>query len=240
MDSAVAEPEGVKTVGIIGGIAPESTIDYYRQIIARYRERQTDGTYPHIIINSIDLTKMLALVAEGDLAALTEHLLVEVHKLADADADFALFASNTPHIVFNEVAAQSPLKLISIVESTAAAIAARGLKKVGLLGTRFTMQGGFYQKVFAARGIEVVVPDASDQTYVHDRYMNELVNARFEAETRDGLLRVIERMRQQLGIEGVILGGTELPLILRDVPDQGIPFFDTTKIHVDEIVAELL
>jgi aspartate racemase len=229
----------LKTVGIIGGIAPESTIDYYRQIIARYRERKTDGTYPQIIINSIDLTKMLGFVATGDLAALTEHLLVEVHRLADADADFALFASNTPHIVFNEVAAQSPLKLISIVECTAGDVEEKGLKKVGLLGTRFTMRGGFYQKLFAARGIEVVVPDAPDQTYVHDRYMNELVHARFQNETRDGFLRVIDTMRQQAGIEGVILGGTELPLILRDVPDQGIPFFDTTKIHVQKVIAEL-
>ena len=104
---------------------------------------------------------------------------------------------------------------------------------VGLLGTRFTMAGAAYPRVFTSRGITLVVPDAADQEYVHGKYMTELVRGEYLPETRAGLLAVVERLRVQHGIDGVILGGTELPLILRDVNDAGIPFLDTGRIHVE-------
>lgn len=230
----------MKTLGIIGGIAPESTIEYYRLIIASYRAQQPDGNYPSLIINSINLTKMIDLVTANRLADMTEYLLAEVHRLARAGADFGLFASNTPHIVFEEIQRQSPLPLLSIVETACAAASALKLKRVGLFGTRFTMQGQFYPEVFSRQGMTIIVPDPDDQEYIHDRYMGEFINGIFLPETREGLLAIVERLKEKTGIEGLILGGTELPLILRDGAYRGIPFLDTTRIHAEAAVARML
>jgi aspartate racemase len=230
----------MKTVGIIGGIGPESTIEYYRLIIEAYREQRPDGSYPPIIINSINLQKMVGLFEANDLSGVVEILSFEIGRLARAGADFALLSANTPHIVFDEVNRQSPLPLISIVEATCEAARDLGLKKLGLLGTRFTMQGRFYADVFSREGMTLVTPEADEQAYVHDKYMNELVKGRFLPETRERLLAIVDDLRERRGIEGVILGGTELPLILPPDAARGIPFLDTTRIHVRRVVAELL
>jgi aspartate racemase len=230
----------MKVLGIIGGIAPESTVEYYRLIIASYREQKRDGSYPPIIINSIDMKKMLDLIAAKELAGVTEYLLSEVKKLAQAGADLGLLASNTPHIVFEDIQRRSPLPLISIVDAACEATKALGIKKIGLFGTRFTMQGRFYPEVFSRQGITLIVPDLDDQDYIHEKYMSELVNGIFLAETRERLLSIVDRLKEKDGIEGLILGGTELPLILRDAAGRGIPFLDTTKIHVESAVAKML
>lgn len=230
----------MKTLGIIGGIGPESTIAYYRLIISSYRERKRDGSYPPIIINSINLKKMLDLIGANELAGVTEYLVGEVQRLARAGADLGLLAANTPHIVFEEIQRQSPIPLISIVEAACEATKALGFTRVGLFGTRFTMQGHFYAKVFAKQGISVIVPGLEDQDYIHDKYMNELVQGNFRAETRERMLTIVDRLKEQQSIQGLILGGTELPLLLRDEAHKGIPFLDTTKIHVEHAVALLL
>jgi aspartate racemase len=229
----------MKTVGIIGGIGPESTIEYYRGIIAAYRERQTDGSYPSIIINSIDLSILLGSIMANELDQATDHLVNEVEKLARAGVDFGVIAAGTPHIVFDEVRQRSPIPLISIVEAASEAAAKLKLKKIALFGTRFTMQGRFYRDVFAKAGITLVVPEADEQTYIHDKYMNDLLNGIILRETRERLLAIFDKMRQRDGVEGLILGGTELPLIIRDAEHNGMPILDTTKIHVERIVAEL-
>jgi aspartate racemase len=230
----------MKTVGIIGGIGPESTLEYYKFIIEAYRRIKADGSYPPIIINSVDLQKMIAMMEANELASVADYLVVALEKLARAGADFGLLASNTPHIVFEEVDRRSPLPLISIVEATCNAARLLGLKKVGLLGTRFTMQADFYPRVFSRSGIEVVVPSLTEQAYIHEKYMGELLAGIILPETRAGLLEIVGRLKDRDGIEGLILGGTELPLILRDAEPAGVRFLDTTQIHVDAIVAELL
>ena len=230
----------MKTLGIIGGLGPESTIDYYQRIVALYRERTGDGSYPEFIINSVDLKKGLDFMEAGDLAGMAAYLLEGIGKLADAGADFALISANTPHIVFDEVASKSPIPLISIVEATSAAVEALGLKRLALFGTRYTMQATFYLKVFLHEGIELLVPEPNDQDYIHDKYMNELVPGKFLPETRAALLAIVDRMRAKSDTDGVILAGTELPLILRDVEHDGVPFLDTTKIHCEAAVAEML
>jgi aspartate racemase len=230
----------MRILGIVGGIAPESTIEYYRSIITLYRSRQPDGSYPALIINSIDMQKMLGMIGAGELAGVTQYLLSEVRKLASAGADFGLFASNTPHVVFEEIQRESPIPLLSIVESTCRAAMALGMKKVGLIGTRFTMQGTFYPEVFSRHAVQVVVPDATDQEYVHGKYMGELVSGLYLPETRDGLLAVVERLKQRERIEGLILGGTELPLILRGAAVTGVPFLDTARIHAEDAVEQIL
>ncbi|MBZ5537073.1 MAG: amino acid racemase [Acidobacteriia bacterium] len=230
----------MKTIGIIGGIAPGSTIEYYRLIIASYRDRKRDGSYPPLLINSIDLKKMLDLIEANNLTGVTEYLLGELKKLARAGADLGLLASNTPHIVFEDLQRQSPIPLVSIVEATCEAARALGITRAGLFGTRFTMQGRFYADVFSRQGITLVLPDVKEQDYIHENYMNEFVLGVFKDETRERLLKIVDRLTEKEGIEGLILGGTELPLILRDATYKGIPFLDTTKLHVERVVALML
>jgi aspartate racemase len=227
-------------LGIIGGIGPESTVDYYQRIIAAWRERRNDGSYPPLLINSINLQQMVTWFEADDLASVTAHVIRELNRLARGGAEFGLMAANTPHIVFDDIARGSPIPLVSIVEATCREAQRLGLKKLGLLGTRFTMQGRFYPEVFARSGLSIAVPQPAEQPIVHDRYMNELVKGVFKPETRAKLLEMVSRLRQREGIEGVILGGTELPLILRDVSHEGMPFLDTTGIHVRAAVDHML
>jgi len=229
----------MKIPGIIGGVGPESTIQYYRTIVALYRERKPDGSYPQLIINSINLKTGMDFMAANDFAGAVAHLLHEIERLALAGADFGLIAANTPHMVFGDIAPQSPIPLISIVEATCEAAKGMKLKRLGLFGTRFTMQGDFYPKVFTREGIELIVPQPDDQAYIDDKYMNELVLGKFLPETSAGLLTIVDRLKEKYDIDGVILAGTELPLILRAPEHRGIPLLDTMKIHAHAAVAEM-
>jgi len=230
----------MKTLGIVGGLGPESTVDYYQRIIALYRERQPDGSYPQFIIISVDLKKGLDFMDANNLTGMADYLLEGIGKLGRAGADFGLIAANTPHIVFEDVAPKSPIPLISIVEATCTAAKAQKLKRLALFGTRYTMQATFYPKVFSREGIELLVPDPQDQDYIHDKYLSELVPGKFWPETRAGLLAIVDRMKAESDVDGVILAGTELPLILHGETHNGIPLLDTTKIHVEAAVAEML
>jgi len=229
----------VKRLGIIGGIAPASTVQYYEMLVAAYREQAHDKSYPAILINSIDLSRLVALVTGNRLAELTVYLRNELERLANAGADFGLLASNTPHIVFAELSRTSPIPLISIVEAACQATRALGLRRVALLGTRYTMEGSFYPDVFTTRGIAVFPPSAGDRSYVHEKYMGELIEGDFRSETRAGVSAVIHRLKEA-GAEGVLLAGTEPPLLLRGTQDWDIPLLDTARIHVQRAVAELL
>jgi aspartate racemase len=230
----------MKTLGIIGGLGPESTLDYYQRIIALFRERTGDRHYPEFVIVSVDLRKGLDFLEANDLSGMANYLLEGIDKLARAAAGFGIISANTPHIVFDEVASKSPIPLISIVETTCDAAKMQNLKKLALIGTRYTMQATLYPKVFARDGIELFVPDSPAQDYIHDKYMNELVPGKFLADTRAGLLAIVDRMKATNDIDGVILAGTELPLILRDPIHNGLPFLDTTKIHVEAAVSQML
>lgn len=230
----------MRTVGILGGIGPESTVEYYRGIVASYRQRRPDGSYPSIFINSISVAKLLGWMDAGQLSEVVAYLLDELQKLFHAGADFGIIAANTPHIVFDEVQRRSPLPLVSIVEATCAEAKRRGIRKAGLLGTRFTMQASFYPEVFRREGIALVVPDEAEQTYIHEKYVGELLANTFLPETRGKLLEIVQRMKEQEQIQAVVLGGTELPLLLGDDTACGIPLLDTTQIHVQAVVAELL
>jgi aspartate racemase len=230
----------MKTVGIIGGVGPESTIEYYRFIIDEYRARKNDDTYPSIIINSVDVNKYVALATANQFDKFADELVIEIDRLARAGADFGALAANTPHIVFDELQRRSKIPLVSIVEATCDKARSLGLKRVALLGTRVTMTGGFYQNVFARAGVDLVVPNEEEQAYIHEKYIGELLKNVFTDATRAGLLAIIDQLRVRDAIDAVILGGTELPLILRDAERGDIKFLDTTKIHVEKIVEELL
>src|SRR5712671_3314184 len=145
----------MKTLGMIGGLGPESTVDYYQRIIALYHERTGHRHYPEFVIVSINLRKGLDFMDANDLSGMANYLLEGIDKLARAGAEFGLISANTPHIVFDEIAPKSPIPLISIVEATCAAAKAHKLERLALFGTRYTMQAPFYQKVFSREGISV-------------------------------------------------------------------------------------
>jgi aspartate racemase len=229
----------MKRAGIIGGIAPESTVDYYRSIVREYRQRNAPG-YPSLLINSIDLQRLMDTVNAARFDEFASWLADEVQVVEKAGADFAVFASNTPHIVFEEVQRRSRLPLLSIVEVTCAEAKRLRLRRLALLGTRFTMLGRFYPDTFARDGISIVRPDPDDLDFVHEKYFGELVNAVFLPETRAAILQVIARMRERHATDGVILAGTELPLLLRDHYPADLQILDTTQIHVRAIVDTIL
>lgn len=229
----------MKTLGVIGGLGPESTVEYYQTIIALYQARAGADSYPQFVLNSIDFAKGRDFIIANDLAGVTRYLIEEIQKLIRAGADFGIIAANTPHLVFDDVQAACGLPLVSIVEATAKVAKARELKRLAVFGTRFTMQGSFYKNVFSREGIELVIPEPPDQEYIHDKYMNELVVGTFLPETRTGLLEIVDRLRKEAAVDGVILGGTELPLILREAEHNGIPLLDTMRIHAEAAVAEM-
>jgi aspartate racemase len=224
----------VATIGLVGGIAPESTIDYYRKLVAAHQARTADGSYPPIVINSIDLKRMLELVAAEPRQELVRFLGDAVRTLIGAGCSVAALASNTPHVVFEELQAASNVPMVSIVEAAAATATRKHLRRLALLGTRFTMAGTFYPAVFSGAGIDLVTPDDHEQDLVHGLYMNELVKGTFRRETKEAILGVIARLRSDERIDGVLLAGTELPLLLRGA-DAGVELLDTTEIHVATI-----
>ena len=230
----------MRIAGIIGGLGPESTIDYYRSIIARYRARTTDAGYPQIVINSLDVDKGIALLNAGRQDELADYLTAGVELLVRAGVDFGSIAANTPHLVFNEVQRRSTIPLVSIVRATCNHAKTLGLKKLGLFGTGFTMRANFYPEEFQRAGMEMVRPSDSEREFIHRKYIDELLNNQFLPETRTEVLKIAQRMKNDDGIEALVLAGTELPLLLRDSPPPGIEILDTTMIHVETIVDELL
>jgi aspartate racemase len=224
---------------MIGGLGPESTVDYYQRIIKSYREQTNDNHYPCTLINSIDMTAMLKMIADKDWNNLVNMLTNAIHALSKAGADFAFISSNTPHIVFEQVQKASPIPLISIVEATRRYAQSRSLKKIGLLGTLFTMENSFYQTEFDKSNISLVVPTKQEQMLIHQKLMTEIELGIFLDSTRKELLEIVKRMITEDSIEGVILGCTELPLILTK-DEFGIPFLNTTEIHVESILEECL
>jgi aspartate racemase len=237
----------MKTLGIVGGIGPESTIEYYRFILAGCRKRMAGtpspeelraGTLsmPHIVIDSIDVNRGLAMLDANDLAALADYVSGSVERLTRAGVEIALMAANTPHIVFEEVERRATIPMISLVKATCERALAMRFRKLALLGTGFTMRGRFYPEVFARAGIELVTPNDEEKEFIHRAYIGELLKNVSLPVTRDRVIAIINRMREQDAIEAVILAGTELPLLLRGAEPDGLRFLDTTLIHVDAAV----
>ena len=230
----------MKTLGIIGGTGPESTIEYYRRLIAAHHARNPQGGAPSVIINSVNNQTLIDAFTANDLAQAVDFLVPEIERLARAGADFGLIAANTPHLVFAEVQERVRIPLLSIVEATGDAAAAAGLGRLALFGTRFTMRAAMFPEVFARRGIAIVVPNEEEQAFIHEIYMGELYVGNIRAETRAALLDIVAEMKARDGVEGLILGGTELSLIFREPTAAGLPVLDTTQIHVEAAIERLL
>jgi aspartate racemase len=227
--------EIMKILGLVGGLGPESTIDYYRRILDGCR-KANHPVSPQIVIDSLDVQKGLYL-SGNDRAGLIEYLMASIRRLCGAGVDFIAIAANTPHLVFDELVSQTPIPILSIVETCALEAERLQLERVLLLGTRFTMEATFYPQVFDRFGIEVLAPNEADRTWAHDRYVNQLLNGEFKDEVKEEFVSLIARERDDRGIDGVVLGGTELTILLGGPVVAGIPALDTTALHVSAIVA---
>jgi len=220
-----------KRIGILGGMSPESTTEYYEYITRTYTQRFGDYGYPEIIIYSVSFQPYVDWPNEERWDLVARGLGQAAQRLEAAGADFILIATNTMHLVFDEVQASVRVPMLSLLDAVGEAILARGIGTVGLLGTKFTMEKTFYQEALAQKGIAVLVPDAGDRAYVNDVIYTELVAGQIRDESRAGYVEVIERLAER-GAEGVILGCTEIPLLVSEA-DVGLPLFDTTTIHAE-------
>ena len=225
----------VKKVGIIGGIGPESTIQYYRFIIKQFQEKLGTEHYPELLLHSIDMTRMLEFISNNKLNELANFLTARIHVLEKANVDLVALASNTPHIVLDQIKKNTSVQIVSIVEETCKKIAFAGINNVILLGTKSTMEYGFYQRTAESFGIQIVVPDESDRNFIHGKYMSELVFNSIVPKTKSQFLEIIQSL-QSSNTQGLILGGTELPLLLQQKDFDGLKVFNTTRIHVHAIV----
>jgi len=229
----------INKIGIIGGIGPESSIEYYRLIIKRFQEIEETKEYPEFIIQSVNMTEMLGYVFDKKLDQLVDFLVERINILQNSGVKYVAIASNTPHIVFEQLSKKVSISLISIVEETCKNVATEKIKRVGLLGTKSTMSSGFYNSVALQNDIEIVTPSEEDQDYIHNKYMTELVFNTILPETKNKLIEIIQKIKKNELIEGLILGGTELPLIIKQTDFEDLKIFDTTKIHVESIVGKM-
>ena len=217
----------MKMLGMIGGTGPESTIDYYKLLLHEHRVRRPDYGNPRMVISSINSKELMQFLEPEDWKGMATMFAREFEFLKNAGADFGLISANTPHICYEHLAPISPLPLLSIVESAREECLRQGVFRVLLLGTKLTMESNFYQDSFSANGIQIVTPDADDREYINQKYFDELFEGVLLDSTRDALVAVVRKTRD---VDGVLLAGTELPLILRGV-DVGVPLLDTARIH---------
>jgi len=225
----------MKKIGIIGGLGPEATIDYYKELINAFKTNDGDLNYPEIIIYSVNMSEFLALMKAKDYDMATAYLLEKIKGLELAGAEFAALSANTPHLLFDRLKAAAGIPLISIVEATRDECLERGLKRTGLFGTGFTMEASFYPDVFKKHGIEVVMPDAEDKALINHKLFSEIELGIFREETRQLLIEITGKMVREQQIDSLILGCTEFPLILDQETYGGIPVLNTTRIHVETI-----
>lgn len=224
-----------KTIGILGGMSPESTVAYYEYLTRTYTRRFGDYGYPAILIHSVSFQPYVDWPNQDRWDLVAQGLGDAAEKLEAAGADFIIIATNTMHLVFDEVQSRVGIPMLSLLDAVGEAIQAQGIRTVGLLGTRFAMEKGFYQDALARRGIAVLVPTADDREFVNRVIYEELVAGQILDESRAGYVKIIDELEGR-SAQGVILGCTEIPLLVSEA-DAGLPLFDTTTIHAEAALA---
>lgn len=230
----------MKKIGLIGGLGPEATVDYYKEIIKAFSVDNVDLNYPEIIVYSVNMSEFIGLMKLKEYEKAASLLLEKLDALKRAGADFAAITANTPHLLFDELEKRSPLQLISIVEATSTEAVNRNLKRPGLFGTGFTMNASFYPEVFNRSNMEVIMPDQAEKEIINQKLFSEIEHGIFKDETRKLLIDIIQKMTVEKQIDSIILGCTEFPLILNEPEYCGIPVLNTTQIHVNKIVEACL
>jgi len=218
-----------KTIGILGGMSPESTIEYYRYIVHSYIERFDDLAYPEIIIYSVSFQHYVDWPEQGRWDLVGKGLGKAAQKLESAGADFIIIATNTMHIVVDDIREAIDVPVLSLLEVVGEEIRNDGKDKVGLLGTTFAMEHGFYQRVLGQKGVEVIVPNEEDREIVNHIIYQELVNGIIQNKSREQYVKIIDYLENR-GAEGIILGCTEIPLLIRE-SDTELDLYDTIALH---------
>ncbi|NIQ07865.1 MAG: aspartate/glutamate racemase family protein [Candidatus Korarchaeota archaeon] len=219
----------MKKIGLVGGMSPESTIEYYKILVREYNKRKGGVSSPEVALESVNLQQISEWMECGAWDKIYKRILRSIENLSKIGAEVIIIASNTPHKIFNRLSHSVDVPMISIMDATAEAVTSAGLHKVALLGTKFTMQSDFYPKTFARYDLTLITPSQADQIYINQVIWEELVHHILRQESREGYLNVIERLRKK-GAEGVVLGCTEISLLITQ-EDCPIPVFDTTKLH---------
>lgn len=225
----------MKTIGLLGGMSWESSLEYYRLLNEGVRERLGGSHSADCLMYSFDFQAVEALQHAGDWDALTQEMVTQSLNLKRGGAECILICTNTMHMMAPDIEQATGLPVLHIADVTGAAVREQGLRKVLLLGTRFTMEGDFYRNVLEEKhGVDVIIPVEEDRAVVHEVIYGELVQGKVLDESRKAYARIIEAAKEE-GAEGVILGCTEIPLLIHQ-EDVTIPVFDTTAIHAKAAV----
>lgn len=229
----------MKKLGLVGGMGPESTIPYYHNIMYGVQKKLGKNQFPEISIESVDLFKVTGYCASKEYDKLVDYLFKAIDNLTKAGCDFAALSANTPHIVFDELQKKSQIPLISIIEATAADVEKKAMKKIGLLGTVFTMEGDFFKKPFIEKNIEIVIPNSKERQYINNKLLNEVELGIVKEDTVGGFLNIARRMKEEDKVQAIILGCTEIPLVFKDV-EVPVLAIDTMQVHINAIVNEIM
>lgn len=224
----------MKHIGLIGGLSPESTIEYYRIICSGFNEKYGGWNFPQITIQSLNLQEIADLFNNNRWDDVADVIVSAVYDLQRAGADFAAIATNTPHNAYERIKEYSPLEVLSIMDATAKEVAEDGITKVGLLGTKQTMEYGFFQRTFSNYGLETLIPNENERERVDQVIWNELIHGKITESAKRDYIKIIQRLVDK-GAEGIILGCTEIPLLVKP-EDTHIKTYDTTTIHAKAIL----
>ncbi len=225
----------MRTIGLIGGMSWESSSEYYRIINESVKEKLGNNHSAKCILYSFDFSEIEKLQHEGKWRELTNMMIDAANKLKDSGAEFLVICTNTMHRMADDIHKKTNMEILHIVDTTAEEIKKKEIKKVGLLGTKFTMEGDFYiGRLKDKYDIEVIVPDRVERDFIHNVIYKELCNGIIKESSKEKFKRIIKNLAEK-GAEGVILGCTEIPLLIKQ-EDVDIPIFDTTKIHAEYAV----
>lgn len=225
----------MKKLGLIGGVGPESTLLYYKKLVYLLQKEVGPEFFPNLTIESLNVFDVLAFCENKDFDGLISYLMKGINSLIAGGSEVIALTGNTPHIVFDQLQAKSSVPLVSIVKTTKDAAKHKGYAKIGLLGTKFTMQAEFFKKPFIDAGIAVIAPHGDEQLFIAEKISKELEHGIISTETQKQMLQIVQRMRNEDGIEAIVLGCTELPLIFKDAI-LSVPVLDTLEIHIQELV----
>jgi aspartate racemase len=224
----------MKRIGLVGGLSPESTVHYYQRLCHNYNREFGGLNFPEITLESLNLQQLIGLFGKNDWDGVAAILLAALQRLKDAGAEFAAILANTPHNAYDRIRDSSPLEILTIMEATSRGLKRDGRKKVALLGTKATMEFGFFQKHFSENGIETRVPDPSQRQELDRVIWEELSLGLVQPEARAAAATMIADLERQ-GAEAVILGCTELGLLIK-AEDTPLPLYDTLELHADTIL----
>lgn len=225
----------MKTIGLIGGMSWESSKVYYEYVNQMIKTQLGGSHSAKVIMTSVDFAEIEKLTFEDNWSEMGDIIANEAIKLEKAGADVVLLCTNTIHLVSHRITDSIKLPFLHIADATGEAVKAQKLKKVALLGTRFTMEKDFYTKILEdTYGLEIIIPSDEERGIIHDIIYQELIHGKFTEDAKQKYIHIINNLEQQ-GAEGVIFGCTEIPLLVSD-SDVAIPTFNTTQIHARKAV----